>query len=239
MGLKTLLSILFLFSLMTTGCAQTRVNQKTVEIYRDGAGKLYTVAQKDSIMGLGYGIVTTKTGYETPMVDGDTTFIDFEIAPKNSDFVLKYQDKALLPFTLKTLDGKVIDSNSLKGKVLMINFWSTTCGPCIFEFPELNQLKEKYKEVVFLAPAPEDAAKINKLLGKHSFEFLILPNAQELFEKLGIVGYPKNFFVDKEGIIRVVKEGTPILTEKDEKGQLQAAVFQTYSPILDFLTKEE
>lgn len=235
MGLKTLLSIIFLFSLMTTGYAQTSVNQKIVKMYRDKAGKLYTVSQKDSINALGYPIATNGDEYTAR----DTTFISFEVMPKKSDFVLKYENKVLPSFSLKTLDGKIIDSNSLKGKVVMINFWSTTCGPCIVEIPELNQLKEQYKEVVFLAPAPEDPAKIKKLMAKHPFEFLILTNAQDLFDKWGIEGYPKNFFVDKKGMIRVVKEGTPILPERDEKGRNQLAVFQTYSPILEFLTREK
>lgn len=121
----------------------------------------------------------------------------------------------------------------------MINFWSTTCGPCILEMPQLNQLKEEHKNVVFLAPAPESAASIKKLLTKHPFNFIILPDAKKLFEEWGIDGYPKNFFVDQNGIIQEVKEGTPVLKERDEKGQLQVAVMQTYSPILSDLKKEK
>ncbi|WP_299825095.1 TlpA disulfide reductase family protein [uncultured Pontibacter sp.] len=235
MRLKALLSAWFLFLIITISYAQTSVNQKAVKMYRDGVGKLYTVAQKDSIRDLGYPISTSGNGTTI----GDTTFIDFKIMPQKSDFVLKYENKELPSFSLKTLDGKIIDLNSLKGKVVMVNFWSTTCNPCIFEMPELNKLKEMYKDVVFLAPAPENPTKIKKLLTKHPFEFLILPNAQELFDKWGIESYPINFFVDKEGIIRVVKEGTPILNERDEKGQVQIALIQSYAPILDYLTKQE
>lgn len=228
MKLKTLLTLLILLSLYTTGYAQTKV-----KMYRNGAGKLYTTAQKDSIRAIGFPIAITD---ET--IVGDTSFFDIEVLPKENGFVQKYKNKALPSFSLKTLDGNVVDSNSLKGKVVMINFWSTTCGPCILEFLELNKLKERYEQVVFLAPAPEDAAKINKLLSKHSFEFLILPNAKELFEKWGIEDYPKNFFVYQKGIIREVKEGTPILNEKDKQGRYKVAVMQSYSPILDDLTKE-
>lgn len=135
------------------------------------------------------------------------------------------------------MDGKILDSETLRGKVVMINFWSTTCGPCIKEMPELNQLKAQYKEVVFLAPAPESAATIKKVLAKHPFNFIILPDAKKLFDEWGIDGYPKNFFVDQEGIIREVKESTPYYrpTINDE---WQIAVVRTYSPIIAELIKK-
>jgi len=155
-----------------------------------------------------------------------------------SAFIQKYKNKSLPTFALKTLDGKIINSESLKGKAVMINFWSTTCGPCILEMPQLNQLKKDYKDVVFLALAPEDSLKIERFLTKHQFEFVIIPDSKQLFEEWGINEYPKNFFVDQNGIIKDVKEGTPISKERNKKGQLQVMVIETYSPILDELAKK-
>lgn len=155
-----------------------------------------------------------------------------------SAFIQKYKNKSLPTFSLQSLDGKIINSEFLKGKAVMINFWSTTCGPCILEMPQLNQLKKDYKEVVFLAPAPEDSLKIKRFLTKHQFEFIILPDSKQLFEEWGINEYPKNFFVDQNGIIKEVKEGTPISKERNNKGQLQVMAIETYSPILDKLSKK-
>lgn len=214
----------------------TCFGQATTKVYRTKEGKLYSTAQRDSIAALGYSI-----GEISLSSVQDTSFIDIEIYakenPAGSDFVQKYKDKQLPSFQLKTMDGKILDSESLRGKVLVINFWSTTCGPCIKEMPELNQLMEQYQDVVFLAPAPESAATIKKVLDKYPFNFIILPDAKKLFDELGIEGYPKNFFVDKEGIIREVKEGTPIYrpTKNDE---WQIAVVRTYFPIIAELTKK-
>jgi peroxiredoxin len=221
----TAYTLLLLCFLSTASFAQTQV-----KMYRTQDGKRYTEVQKDSIRDQGFPVATGKG----PTV-GDTTFYDLEVLPKENDFVRKYKDQPLPSFSLKTLDGKVINNESLKGKVVLISFWSTTCPRCIEEMPELNQLKAAYKDVVFLAPAPEDASKVKKLLAKHPLEFVILPDAEKLFDAWGIDGYPKKFFVDKQGIIRVIKEGTPIVNEKYENGKVQLAVKETYSPILTAL----
>lgn len=225
MNQKIAYSLLLLCFLSTASFAQAQV-----KMYRTQGGKRYTEVQKDSIRDQGFPVATV----EGPTIR-DTTFFDLEILPKENGFVRKYKDKPLPSFSLKTLDGKVINNESLKGKVVMINFWSITCGPCIVEMPELNELKAAHKDVVFLAPAPEDAAKVRKFLAKHPFEFIILPDANKLFDAWGIDGYPKNFFVDKQGIIRLIKEGTPIMNERDENGKVQLAVKETYSPMLTAL----
>ncbi len=85
--------------------------------------------------------------------------------------------------------------------------------------------------------APEDAATIQKLLQKHPFDFVILPDAEKLFREWGIEGYPKNFFVDRKGMIREVKEGTPFYRETIND-EWQVAVKRTYSPILTNLLKD-
>lgn len=228
----TYLSIILLL-VATASFAQT-----PTKVYRTKDGKLYSSVQMDSLRQAGH-----STGEISLTTVGDTSFIDVEIHPKQSPlgsaFVQRYKGKKLPFFQLKTLDGKVVDSESLKGKMIMVNFWSTTCGPCILEMPQLNQLKEEHKDVMFLALAPEDAASIKKLLTKHPFNFIILPDAKQLFEEWGIDGYPKNFFINQNGIIQEVMEGTPILKERDEEGQLQVAVMQTYSPILSGLKKEK
>src|SRR4051794_10172998 len=47
------------------------------------------------------------------------------------------------PFSLQTLDGKTLDITSLKGKVVLLDFWATWCGPCRQAMPELKQLLQK------------------------------------------------------------------------------------------------
>ncbi|WP_299707104.1 TlpA disulfide reductase family protein [uncultured Pontibacter sp.] len=170
-----------------------------------------------------------------PVVDSGnpTSAVDEE-----EDFVRKYKNKSLPTFSLKALDGTIVDNKMLEGKVVMINFWSTTCGPCIMEMPDLNRLKELHPDVLFLAIAPENDAKINSLLAKHPFDFLILPDGTDLFKEWGITSYPRNFFIDRSGKIRDVKQGTPVATNYDTY-EITVRVVELYSPILKRLERKK
>src|SRR5690348_18474857 len=53
---------------------------------------------------------------------------------------------ANLNFTLKDMNGHDVRLSDLKGKAILVNFWSTTCGPCQLETPELVDLAAKYKD---------------------------------------------------------------------------------------------
>src|SRR5437763_14901846 len=55
-------------------------------------------------------------------------------------------ETAKLNFTLKDMNGRDVRLDSFKGKPLLINFWSTTCGPCRLETPELVDLAAKYRD---------------------------------------------------------------------------------------------
>ena len=56
-------------------------------------------------------------------------------------------------FSAADMNGKTYSLSSLKGKIVVINFWFVECKPCLIEMPDLNEIVEKYKseEVVFLA----------------------------------------------------------------------------------------
>ncbi|MDZ7647241.1 MAG: TlpA disulfide reductase family protein [Cytophagales bacterium] len=85
-------------------------------------------------------------------------------------------------FISKTITGELISLTELKGKVVVINFWFTSCAPCITEMPTLNRLVEefKYKDVVFIAFARDDVMELTSFLKRDLISLLLhLPMKQQ------------------------------------------------------------
>lgn len=112
---------------------------------------------------------------------------------------IKYEvGQFVTPFNYTDINGKPLSSDSLKGKVIVMNFWGITCGPCIMEMPELNKLVEKMKdkEVVFIAPAiytPKEAL-INSFLPKHPFDYQIVLVDQKDYS---VTSFPTHIIIDQ------------------------------------------
>lgn len=109
-------------------------------------------------------------------------------------------------FSLINLDGKKISLSDFKGKVVVLNFWFTTCSPCIAEMPALNLIRKDYlgKNVVFLALGRDDVATIKTFLKKHNFNYLLLADAVTTAAAFKVDIYPTSIVIDKNGIIRFV-----------------------------------
>ncbi len=112
----------------------------------------------------------------------------------------------------KNPEGKNFNAENLKGKTTFINFWSTTCEPCLKELPYLNKLKETSgAKANFIAITYDNKEKVDKFLAKHNFNFQhITDSGQELKSYFPILRNPLNFIIDKNGN---VKEITGIVDE--------------------------
>ena len=112
----------------------------------------------------------------------------------------------------KNQEGQNFNSNNLQGKNTFINFWSTTCEPCIKELPYLNKLKETLgTNVNFIAITHDHKEKVAQFLAKQDFNFQhITDSGQELKSYFPILRNPLTFIVDKNGSI---KEITGIVDE--------------------------
>ena len=118
--------------------------------------------------------------------------------------------KALPAFTMKDLNGKTVSNASLKGKVVLFDFWATWCGPCKMASPLMQSLHKKYasKGLVVLGANVSDAkgaaAKYKK---EHNFDYLFTTGGEGLLKKAGFTGIPGFIFVDKKGVVRKVQSG--------------------------------
>lgn len=119
-------------------------------------------------------------------------------------------------FELKDLQGNSWSLKALRGKVVVLNFWFTTCSPCIQEMPELNGLVKAYdnKNVVFLGLTFNDAARVNRFLQDHSFSYTLLPGSGEVDKKYHIVSWPISIVIDKEGTIKKLVSSMPHIREE-------------------------
>lgn len=93
----------------------------------------------------------------------------------------------------------------LEGKPTVINFWFTTCGPCIVEMPVLNQLKEEYGESVnFISITFNKAEEVDEFLKTRKFDYFHITDSMKQIQQLKIFGFPTNFVLDKEGVLKWV-----------------------------------
>jgi len=123
-------------------------------------------------------------------------------------------------FNLTSLDGKIFELASLRGKVVVFNFWFAGCVPCVAEMPKLNELVEKFKDddVVFIAPTWDSKTVLQTFLKNHTFKYNIVPSAMSLIVKTyssgtGDVVMPTSIVIDKEGNIHTRIAGSLIKTD--------------------------
>jgi peroxiredoxin len=92
----------------------------------------------------------------------------------------------------------------LKGRIIVANFWFTTCPPCIAEIPSFNRLVDEYKNenIDFLGFAVNDKKTLNKFLKKSPFNFKIIPDAGTIDDLFGVIEHPVTFIIDREGKVR-------------------------------------
>src|SRR5687767_15661586 len=110
-------------------------------------------------------------------------------------------------FTITTLDGRTLTPESLKGKVVLINFFATWCGPCVAEMPHLQkQVHERFKDesnFVMVSVAREQTeADVKPFVAEHklTFPFAIDPK-REAYALFATKYIPRNYVIGADGKI--------------------------------------
>lgn len=120
-------------------------------------------------------------------------------------------------FIGNSLEGKEFNLDELRGKVIVMTFWSTKCEICHSEIPKLNKLTEKYagKDVIFMGLTMENETKVSLYLQKKPFKFTIMPNSLGVILKYADrdgngnpnMGFPSYFIISQTGEISYKSNG--------------------------------
>jgi thiol-disulfide isomerase/thioredoxin len=111
---------------------------------------------------------------------------------------------ANLDFTIKDINGKDVKLSSYKGKVILLNFWATWCGPCKAEIPGFVELQEKYKNdlVVVGYDVDDTAEKARTFVTEYKMNYPVLLGLgrEDVQDAYGpIWGIPASFLISKDG----------------------------------------
>jgi thiol-disulfide isomerase/thioredoxin len=117
-------------------------------------------------------------------------------------------------FTARDLDGREVSSTAWRGKVVLVNFWATWCGPCRAEIPDLVALQEKYRDRLQIIGVSEDegpAEAVRRFADDRKVNYPIVmttPELRKLFP--GVNALPTSFILDRES--RLVQKHVGMLT---------------------------
>ena len=195
---KLLLSTAVILMLASTMMAQTAPTPK--EIFRDADGKLIS---NNEFVDLRLANSTEAKDPATRSVLEDGT-IEFRIASP------RLEGKLVPKFDVPDINAKWVNTDELRGKVVVLNFWFIGCVGCMDEIPKLSAMADKFKgndDVVFLAIANNTPQELRGFLRGNKFNYRHIGQGLSLVKLFEFSGYPKNIVVGRDGKIVYWRSG--------------------------------
>jgi thiol-disulfide isomerase/thioredoxin len=114
--------------------------------------------------------------------------------------------------TFTDLDGNPVGLDQFEGKLVLIDFWESWCGPCLQVFPAMADLREEYPDdfevlavTVGLTEGPEDAKAFSE---ENAYPFTLLYDENGVFDELGGSGIPFKVFISPSGELLEIEMGS-------------------------------
>ncbi|MBX7219487.1 MAG: TlpA family protein disulfide reductase [Blastocatellia bacterium] len=127
-------------------------------------------------------------------------------------------------FSIPNIKGGTAALSNFKGKVVLVNFWATWCGPCVSELPELNALQKEFNpqgfEIVGIS-MDDDAETVKHFMKGTPMNYTVgmgNPSVQSKFGKTGVL--PTTYLIDRKGNIR--KEFVGRIKKQDVEAVVKA-----------------
>lgn len=132
-------------------------------------------------------------------------------------------------FTLRQLSGPNLRLAEQRGRVVMVNFWATWCGPCRVELPHLSRLHDKYRGSGFVllgVNIDEDPTLARALVGKMGLTFpVLLDSEKKVVGAYDLNAMPATVLIDRDGRVRHLhrgyKEGVEAVYEQQVRALLK------------------
>ena len=128
-----------------------------------------------------------------------------------SDEQLKI-DEIIWNSTFTDLEGNEVSIKDYKGKVVLIDFWETWCGPCLQVFPAMDSLRKEYKDdFVVLATNLQDSdtpEEVQAFKDDKKYDFNFLLDTQDVGPKVISFGIPFKIFIDPNGYLIKAEVGS-------------------------------
>ncbi len=148
-------------------------------------------------------------------------------APQGGNVIRFVRNPDAAPdFQLTGLDGKPLSLESARGKVVLLNFWATWCGPCRAEIPDLIALQERYAgklQIIGLMVDEDDAGVVKQVVARTGINYPVAMTSPETRIKYGgITALPTSFVLDTQGRVVQKHEGlrNPALYEMEIRALL-------------------
>lgn len=128
------------------------------------------------------------------------------------------------PFELKDVNGKPVRLADFKGKVVLLNFWATWCGPCKFEIPWFIEFQKTYKDrgftVIGVSLDEEGWEAVKPYLEAKQVNYPVVIGSEEVDQKYGgIESLPTTFLLDRDGRIAATHIG--LVSKKQYEDDIQ------------------
>lgn len=171
-----------------------------------------------SALGLQLGFIALATlgmySFVTSAKDGETYRVCTPICSLAPDYA---NNNRMAPdFALPSLDGRMVKLSDFRGKVVIVNFWTKTCQPCLKEMPSLSDLGKvlaRRDDIVLLTVTTDESAEdasatLQSVLGERApFITLVDPESDVVRGMFGTKLYPETWFIDPDGVIRARIDG--------------------------------
>jgi peroxiredoxin len=119
--------------------------------------------------------------------------------------------KKAAEFKLPAVSGEEVSLQSFRGKVVLLNFWATWCGPCREELPELARVQEKFRRrglAVVAVAVDNELANVRSFLKKYGIKLQALwDRRKKAADAYAVEKMPSSYIIDRNGVIRFIHRG--------------------------------